>query len=139
MLLSETDNAQSGSVQTASDSKKKLASASPFESLPLCLRKIHSTGEMGLKGRPIKSRICCVKVANCCNDFQCQKEMIIGAPFSPHKARVPVSLNITSPLPYCERQKRALRHPQWFSGGSRRLSFESGSTQCFLNLPQRKG
>lgn len=43
--------------------------------------------------------------------------MIIGAPFSPHKARVPVSLNITSLLPYCKRQKGALRHPQWFSGG----------------------
>lgn len=48
--------------------------------------------------------------------------MIIGAPFSPHKARVPVSLNITSLLPYCKRQKGALRHPRSGSRGGRTVS-----------------
>lgn len=47
--------------------------------------------------------------------------MIIGAPFSPRKLQAPTSFNITSPFPYCKRQKRALHHPRRGSQGSRYL------------------
>lgn len=95
---------------------------------------------MELRGRIIASPVYYVKVANCCIHFQCQKETIIGAPVSPHKARVPVSLNITSFFALLQETKGGLASsPQWFSGVAPSLVFESGSAQCFLNLPGQKG